>query len=126
MRSATAPPSSMKARSGTSWAKLRRPEVEGVSDAGVDEPGERHVLDPGADAREEGARPQQAEALEGERGQEARQRSRVARGGFRHLSFAASRGGAAAAGPCVRASSTLFLAAAMAARLRAFCAFSLR
>ena len=54
-------------------------QVEGVAEAGVDDPGQRHVLDPGADAGEEGARPQQAEAAVGEGRQEAGQRARLAR-----------------------------------------------
>jgi len=62
-------------------------QVEGVAEAGVDDPGQRHVLDPGADAREERPRPQQAEGPVAEGDQEAGQRARLARGGVRHSSF---------------------------------------
>ena len=49
-RSATAPPSSMKVSSGASEANGAQAEVERIAKADVDEPGQRDVLRPGADA----------------------------------------------------------------------------
>jgi hypothetical protein len=50
-----------------------QPEIEGVAETGLDQPGQRDVLRPGADAGQERPRPEQTERAVREAGQESRQ-----------------------------------------------------
>src|SRR5207344_3073409 len=64
------PPDQHEGDEGQLRGERAQAEVERVAEPRVDEPGEGDVLGPGADAREESADPEEAEAPEGEGGEE--------------------------------------------------------